>query len=188
MERAYFREEQRFRQPWMWAVGASNSAVCFWILYRIWSRGGLAQEPLGKAVCVSLIALGGPTMFWWARLLTVVEDDRLHGSASGRSSSAETSPHRKSYGFKPRSTVPYWSTAAGASRWRPGKGKAYNVSGNRGVRLTLSDGEKAPGRLAASGGIGGGHRPGKGQTLAYRFCGLLNRESWHRLHTPYSGS
>lgn len=140
MERTHFREEQRFRQPWMWAVGALNSAVCLWILYRIWSRGGLAQEPLGTAMA-SFIALGGPTMFWWARLLTVVEDNRLRVSFRPFLVRRKL-PTAEIVSFGATEYSPILEYGGWGVRWRPGKGKAYNVSGNRGVRITLSDGEE----------------------------------------------
>ena len=141
MNQAQFREEQRFRQPWVWVVVVLSSAISFWLLYRIWSRGGLAGEPLGADVAL-LIAFGGPTMFWWARLLTIVEGDRLRVSFRPflvrRNLPASEIVQFSSHG----STVPILEYGGWGLRWRPGKGKAYNVSGDRGVRLTLSDGEK----------------------------------------------
>lgn len=140
MNQAYFREEQRFRQPWTWMVVVLSSAVSFWLLYRIWSRSGFAEEPLGAAVA-SLIAFGGPTMFWWARLLTVVEDDRLH--ISFRPFLVRRNlPASEIVRFQATEYSPILEYGGWGLRWRPGKGKAYNVSGDRGVRLTLSDGEE----------------------------------------------
>ncbi len=134
-----YREEQRFRQAWIWALvilcaGASWAAAVgllrseaadttWWIAGPVWILCGLVI----------------PVLFAVLRLVLVVDDDsvlidyrplRLRRIALDDIASAEAVTYRpiREYGG--------WGIRGiGAKR-------AYNVSGDRGVQLVLTDGRR----------------------------------------------
>jgi hypothetical protein len=145
-----FREVQRFRQPWIWALILPTSLL----LVLLFSYGMVTQLFLGhpwgdKPMSDTMLAIFGSFMillglgllylFFYMELVTEVRNDGLYVR------------------FFPfvRRTIPFDSIRRCEARtYRPireyggwgirygGKGKAYNVSGNQGVQLELSDGEK----------------------------------------------
>jgi hypothetical protein len=115
------------------------SVVSLGILYRKWTAGELVEEPGGSAVTF-LIGAGGPTLFCVMKLVTTLDSNHL---------SLRFSPlrHRKiPLNEIVRWEGPYYNPlleyGGWGLRWRPGKGKAYNVSGRRGVQLHLAGGEE----------------------------------------------
>ena len=140
MDRTYFEEEQRFRQPWLLAVVLVCFLVSISTLYLWWTRGGLAAARPGTIIAV-LAGFGVPALFWWARLLVIVEDNRLHVRFRPFLARWDIPVARISR-FEATGYHPLLEYGGWGVRWRPGRGRAYNVSGNRGVKLTLSDGEE----------------------------------------------
>ena len=143
-----FREVQRFQQPWLWAL-ILFAAGFAWItfvygLFSSLSRDEGAGE-LWIAVLVWVLAgLGLPALFIFCRLVVEVRSDglyyryhpfhrRMHRIAWGEVGTAEARTYR-----------PIMEYGGGGSRagWRRGRGKAYNVYGNRGVQLELADGKR----------------------------------------------
>ena len=130
VDRAYFSEEQRFRQAWLWAGLAASSALS---LKRWRRRGGWVP---GLEALASVASVG---WFAWGRLVVRVEPEALEVRFTpfvrrrvplGEISSWQVVTYRpvRDYGG--------WGI-----RWRPG-GWAYTVSGDRGVRVRLKDGRE----------------------------------------------
>jgi hypothetical protein len=134
-----FREVQRFRQLWLWAL------LAFVCVVSVVSIG-----PVGLAVA------GVVVVFMWSlRLETEVREDGvylklapLHRSFQHVAWDAIESV--ESVRYRPLLEYGGWGI-----RWRPGK-LAYNVSGSRGVRLGRPDdrellvGSQRPDELATA--------------------------------------
>jgi hypothetical protein len=117
-----FREVQRFRQPWLWALLAFVCVV-----------SSVSGGP-GGLVVASVIVL----FMWSLRLETEVRDDGLYLKLaplhrSFRHVAWEAIESVESVRYRPLLEYGGWGI-----RWRPGK-LAYNVSGSRGVRLGRPD-------------------------------------------------
>lgn len=134
-----FREVQRFRQRWLWALLGIVGAVSV-------ASGG----PVG------LLVTGAIVVFVWSlRLTTEVREDGLYVRFWPFHRSFEQVPWRaiaaaESVHYRPLSEYGGWGI-----RWRPGR-VAYNVRGSRGVYLTGHDrrdillGSQQPDELAAA--------------------------------------
>ena len=145
-----FREEQRFRQIWIWLLilplGIGGIAFFGWAMVEQLVRG----RPVGNQPMPDLmLMIVGPLfillmagLLWLmsvARLVTEVRDDGIH---------IRFYPlHRDFHGFlwqeiesfeactyRPVLDYGGWGIRYGSG------GKAYNVSGNRGLRLALGGG------------------------------------------------
>lgn len=86
-----------------------------------------------------MIGVGGPLLFYATKLVT-----RLN--STGLSLRFFPLRHREVplddiVRWGPRSYNPILEYGGWGLRWKPGKGKAYNVGGSRGVQLHLADGE-----------------------------------------------
>ncbi len=147
-----FREEQRFRQPWLWGlVGGMTAATLVpvaWgtvqqlVLRRPWGNRPMSDAGL-LALCVGIVVFDAAVVWLVAaaRLTTVVVRDglrlrfrpfhrRWHTFAAGDIEAAEATDYRPilDYGG--------WGIRFGR------RGKAYNVSGHRGVQLRLRGGHR----------------------------------------------
>jgi hypothetical protein len=128
VDRAYFSEEQRFRQVWLWAALAASSAVS---LERWRRRGGWVPAP---GVLVSAASLG---WFAWGRLAVRVGPGALEVRFAPFV--RRRVPLREVVSWQAVTYRPVRDYGGWGIRWRPG-GWAYTVSGERGVRIRLRDG------------------------------------------------
>jgi hypothetical protein len=139
-----YRETQHFRQLWLWAL------VLFIALLSIY--GAFQQLILGKpfgnnpapdSVMVILAIIFGivlPLFMFKTNLTTEVHSDGLYFRffpfhLSFRGIAAEEIRGYEACIYRPIRDYGGWGIRYGR------KGKAYNVSGNRGVRLELSKGK-----------------------------------------------
>jgi hypothetical protein len=142
-----FREEQRFRQLWVWLLILPLSAGMIgffaWAVVEQLVRGHpVGNQPMSDLMLMIvgplLIALmaGLLWLMWAARLVTEVRDDGIY---------IRFFPfHRDFHGFlwdeiesfEVRTYRPVLEYGGWGIRFGSG-GKAYNVSGNRGLQLTL---------------------------------------------------
>lgn len=147
-----FREEQRFRQMWIWLLTLPLCVGIIGLFAWIMVVQLLLGRPVGNQPMPDLmLMITGPLfmllmagllwMMWAARLITEVRDDgiyirffpfhrRFHGFRWGEIESSEACSYRPilDYGG--------WGIRFGAG------GKAYNVSGNRGLQLTFGGGRR----------------------------------------------
>jgi hypothetical protein len=147
-----FVEVQRFRQPWLWALLIVSTvtpvALFGWGLYvqlvvgRPWGGKPMSDVALILSGCGAIVlAVGIVTLLWTARLTVVVDDHGLsvryvpfHWSMKKIPLHDVTSVEAVTY--SPILEYGGWGMRCGR------KGKAYNVSGNRGVLLTFTNGKR----------------------------------------------
>lgn len=138
-----FREQQRFTQVWLWLILAAMSTVYIWgfVQQVLFSRpwGDHPASDLALTVLVLLMAGGLPLLMFCCRLVTEVRADALYV----RFIPFHLRPVRIDYATITSCLAVKYSPLLDYGGWglRYGRsGKAYNVSGNLGVRLEFSAG------------------------------------------------
>lgn len=145
----YFFEEQRFRQKWLWIILLlSILFITIFFAYGIVRQIILGQpwgdRPMSDIALIivglfSIILMGGMTyLFYTLKLITEVRNDCIHIRYF------PTSQQRIPFHNIKKCEVRRYSPIREYGGWgiRYGrKGKAYNVSGNRGVQLELFQGK-----------------------------------------------
>ncbi len=150
---ASFREEQRFRQPWLWVLlfgcalaglfgaGTFVYGMVKQLIYgqpwgdRPMSDTGLAVVGGVAILCSLLAAFGAPWLLYAVRLVAEVRDEGLYVRFfpfRGRTIAFDRIRHCEARTYRPILEYGGWGI-----RWGL-RGKAYNVSGNRGVQLDIS--------------------------------------------------
>lgn len=145
-----FHEEQRFRQFWLWILLLSVSVICTIAvtvaMFELAKRYGGIFAVTGEdrwAFLGFLVgftgALGVPLLFYFLRLTTTVRPDGLFiqfflPHLHPRRISLDNVVSVKAVTYHPIAQYGGWGIRY---TW---KGKAYNVSGNRGVRIDYSNG------------------------------------------------
>jgi hypothetical protein len=142
------RETQSFVQPWLWVL-IIVAAGFAWFTFLFELFGSLSEgEGSGQvwlaALIWALVGLGLPALFLTTRLIVEVRPDglyyrfspfhrRVHHIGLGEIKKAEARTYNpiREYGG--------WGIRGG---WKKGIGKAYNVYGNRGLQLELTNGKK----------------------------------------------
>jgi hypothetical protein len=139
----FYREVQRFRQPWLWLLIAGVFGVTVWgFVQQIILGKPFGQNPASDTVMMIMAFVFGlafPVLFLVANLTTEVRSDGLYYRffpfhLRFRRLTAESLVSHEVRTYKPIRDYGGWGI-------RYGRGsKAYNVSGNRGVMLEMSDG------------------------------------------------
>lgn len=140
----FFHEKQRFRQAWLWAIIAIPVVISLYFLtYQILLGKSIGDRPMPDWMVILFVLIFGlalPVSLYTAELRIKVTKDGLH---------VKFFPiHRKWLLFSPieiekfelrqyRPVVDYggWGIKNGIA------GKAYSISGNKGVYLTLLNDE-----------------------------------------------
>ena len=159
-----YREVQRYRQPWIWVMMLGSCGLVVWlfgygmvqqlVLGRPWGNQPMSDVGLTIAFIVTLAITGGLLLlFWWMQLIVEVREDGifLHFKPMKR----RTVRFEEIESVEPcqyRPIVEYggWGIRRGRKGW------AYNVSGNKGVRVEFHDGKhlligsQRPAELAAA--------------------------------------
>ena len=138
-----FHEEQPFRQPWLWLLILGLAALQWWgfvqqiVLGQPW---GTNPAPDWMMVLLwLLIGIGMPLFFLYLRLIVTVTDEAIN--ICFRPLTRRTIAIADITHFEARSYAPLREYGGWGIRGWGGK-RAYNVSGKRGVELTLADGRK----------------------------------------------
>ena len=126
----YFREEQRFRDSWLWLAIAIPLALAFWVVL------ATPGAPVSAAIAVVGVAIAVGALFGLAYLETTVTDDavivKFHGLWPTRriklDDVADYAPMH--YGMWDSGG---WGVHLGLA------GMTYNVSGNEGIHFRLKD-------------------------------------------------
>lgn len=143
MSEALFIESQQFRQPWMWGLLLLGLAAVSGGTFVAFQRQAAPTWSKALLSVATLLVLAVIALVYFAELKTVVRPDGLYVRffpfhlsevriAPGELEAAEAveyQPMRDYGGWGIR-----WSNA----------GKAYNVRGNRGVKLTFRDPGRKP--------------------------------------------
>jgi hypothetical protein len=141
----FYREVQRFRQPWLWLLVAGVSGISIWsFVQQIILGKPFGQNPASDAGVVIIAVIFGPAfpiLFYAINLTTEVRSDGLYlrffpFHLGFRRIPAETLNRCEVQTYRPIRDYGGWGIRYGRG------GKAYNVSGDRGVILGLSDGSR----------------------------------------------
>lgn len=139
-----FREVQWITQVWVWLL-VSFAAAGAWatfilqVIVRIDPEAELVSDLVAWVVWLT-VGVGLPLLLFLTRLEVVVKLDRLLVSYRPFASKTFLSQEiTKCYArrYKPIREYGGWGV-----RWSPSNGRAYNMSGDRGVQLELADGKK----------------------------------------------
>jgi hypothetical protein len=132
-----FREEQRFRQPWLWVLVVASlllviatfliGVVQQLVLGRPWGNNPMSDTGLVvTALLVTALCAGILILYGTMKLVVEVRQKTVHVK------------FRPFVTYHPIRDYGGWGIRFSLT----GKGRAYNVSGNRGVLLTLSNGKR----------------------------------------------
>jgi len=143
-EKVLYREVQHFRQAWLWAflIAILLMAVYSIVQQMAWGRP-FGSNPAPNVILMVIVAIFGvafPTFFYLMNLTTEVHGDGLYFRFFPFHRSFRVIPWRnlKECGVRNYSALRDY----GGWGIRYGReGKAYNVSGNRGVQLRLTNGD-----------------------------------------------
>jgi hypothetical protein len=137
----HFREVQQFRQPWLWIVLLATLAPLAWSFYVLRERGSpLSRNPVAisglllPACIVLLLAV----WFYMVKLVTEVDDREVRAQFvrlwRPRHIPFGEIREAKAVTYRPIREYGGWGVRRGRNGW------AYNVSGDRGVRIVYRDG------------------------------------------------
>ena len=139
-----FRETQRFKQWWVWAILiASNGLVLTLLLTQFQALLNGAGDLLEYVVlCIGALVLLAPTvLFLFVRLDTIIDNERI---------AVRLYPFHIRYRFYTRQEVAQCSLR----KYRPigeyggwglrgsARNRAFNISGDHGIQLVLANGNK----------------------------------------------
>jgi len=140
-----YTESQRFGSWWMRGLLAVLFAFAMWgliqqvVLDRPW---GTNPAPDAVLILIALIfGLFLPAFMLSIRLKTEVRSDGIYVRFIPMHLGWVRLPHESIAAFEATTYRPLRDYGGWGIRWGP-KGKAYNVSGNRGVLLTLQNGKR----------------------------------------------
>jgi hypothetical protein len=144
MARAYFNEIQRFRQWWIWLIIViSIGTYAFAIISSFTSAEENKATDDIILIAISIIPVLLVVMFFSLRLVTRIRNDGVYVQFKP----LQIKPKHihpgdiKSFEirrYRPLTEYGGWGIRAGGRKY----GKAYNVSGNIGLQLYLSNGKK----------------------------------------------
>ena len=143
--RPIYREVQQFRQGWIWTVVVAIAGL-IWVAgvrQLILNRpfGGQPMPDILLVIFWLIFGIGFPALFLFCRLVIEVRDDGIYIRFSPFHLSFRRIGFEKLKEYEVRTYRPIreyggWGIRSGS------KGKAYNVSGNRGVQLVLTNGKR----------------------------------------------
>lgn len=137
-----FREEQRFRQVWIWVLVLGVAALQWWG----WIQQILLGQPFGDNPAPDwmmwlfwiLFGIGLPLFFFFLRLVVEVREDGVwlrFIPLTTRTIPFEEIERCEATDYQPVRKYGGWGIRGFANN------RAYNVSGNQGVRLHLRNGQ-----------------------------------------------
>jgi hypothetical protein len=140
-----YREVQRFHQLWLWVIVLAISVLAIYgFIKQVITGEPFGNNPAPDAVMIVLLVifgLGFPILFYVMNLTTEVRSDGLYHRfypihLSFRRIGLENIVKYEVVTYSPLREYGGWGIRYG------GKGKAYNVYGNRGVQLELRNGNR----------------------------------------------
>ena len=138
----YFREVQRFRQPWYWAIQIPALAALACMVFRQLVLGRpVGSHPASNTSLAIIAATIALFVVWFIKLelVTEVRDDvlnvRFRGLSVRRAIPLAEIRHFEARTYRPIRDYGGWGVRRGAG------GTAYSVCGKRGVQVQLADGK-----------------------------------------------
>ena len=141
----FFRELQYFRQWWLWLIvlfiaGLSWHAAVEQLILGIPAGNNPASDPEVLVIWV-VFGILFPALFWFSRLITEVRSDGLYICFFPFHLSFKKIPFTQIKKYEARTYSPIGDYGGWGIRYGF-EGKAYNVTGNRGVQLEFVDGKR----------------------------------------------
>ncbi|MAD50840.1 MAG: hypothetical protein CMC95_06045 [Flavobacteriales bacterium] len=141
----YFKEEQYFRQKLLWLVLLFFPAFSLYGLYQqVMMGNAIGDNPLSDEGLISfslIVGLGLPVIFWFMKLKLRVSKEGLHYQFFPVHFKERLIPFEDITNFKARTYSPLKEFGGWGIRFGF-ESKAYNVSGDKGLQLELSNGRK----------------------------------------------
>ena len=140
-----FHEEQQFRQPWVWIIIIPPTLILWYIAL----QELVFDNPVGNsnasdtALFLFWVLLGIllPLFFYKLKLITEVRENGLYIRFLPFHRSFKRIPLEQLKKHEVRTYRAITEYGGRGITWGPA-GKAYNVSGNRGVQLEFTDGKR----------------------------------------------
>lgn len=141
----FYREVQRFRQLWLWLLITAIFSISMWgFVQQIVLGRPFGQNPAPDAAMMIIALVFGvalPALFYFTNLTTEVHSDGLYYRFFPFHWSFHRIPTECLVKYEVWSYRPIKDYGGWGIRYGRGS-KAYNVSGDRGVMLELSDGQR----------------------------------------------
>jgi len=140
-----YREVQRFRQVWLWAVVLAISGLqCYALVEQLLFNRPFGDNPMQDIPLIIywvIFGIGLPMLLFFSKLITEVCDDGIYIRFSPFHWIFRRIAFTEIRQCEARTYHPIRDYGGWGIRVRC-KGKAYNVSGNRGVQIELINGDR----------------------------------------------
>ena len=139
-----YREVQHFRQVWLWLLLLCLAGVAIYaVVEQLILDKPFGSNPASDTVLIIIVVIFGfgfPIFFYFMNLTTEVRSDGLYYRFFPFHLSFHKIPLEDLKTYEVRTYSALREYGGWGIRWGL-NGKAYNVGGNRGVQLELSNGE-----------------------------------------------
>lgn len=139
-----FQEEQRFNQRWLWILIILTDIIPFIVIAFFLAKAAAAANwaigPLLGFLAFVVFAVGLPLFIRWTKLITEVRNEGIY-IRFVPFIRRRLIPYDQIQSCEARACSPIGEYGGWGIRWGP-SGKAYNMSGNRGVQLVFKDGKR----------------------------------------------
>ena len=140
-----YREVQQFRQVWIWVIVSALSGLMWYAAV----MQLLLHRPLGGSPMIDILSvlfwlifgIGLPALFFFGRLITEVRDDGIYIRFIPFHRTSHRIAFTEMKQYEVRTYHPIREYGGHGIRYGS-NGKAYNVSGDRGVQIELLNGER----------------------------------------------
>ena len=140
-----YREVQKFRQVWIWVVVLAIAGLQWYAaVEQLLLKRPFGDNPMPDillAVYLVIFGIAMPTLFFFSQLVTEVRDDGIYIRFFPFHKAFRRIAFTEVKQCKVRTYHPIREYGGWGIRVRC-KGKAYNVSGNRGVQIELLNGNR----------------------------------------------
>ncbi len=139
------REIQHFRQPWLWVLILFISIITLWgMIQQLFLGQPFGNNPAPDIVLIIIVIIFGfgfPYAFYTMNLTTEIRSDGIYYRFFPFHLSFHKIKLEDLAKYEVQTYNPIRDYGGWGIRWGS-KGKAYNVSGNRGVQLEYSNGKQ----------------------------------------------
>jgi hypothetical protein len=145
MKSPIYREVQQFRQVWIWVIVSALSGLVWYtavmqlLLHR--PLGGSPMTDIMLVIFWFIFGIGLPALFYFSRLVTVVREDGIYIRFFPFHRTSHKIAFTEVKHYEVRTYRPFREYGGHGIRYGS-NGKAYNVSGDRGVQIELLNSER----------------------------------------------
>ena len=140
-----YREVQQFRQVWIWVVVSALAGLVWYatvkqlLLHRPFGNTPMPDIPM--VINWFIFGIGLPALFFFSQLVTEVRNDGIYIRFSPFHRTFRKIAFTEMKQFEARTYRSFREYGGHGIRFSS-KGKAYNVSGDRGVQIELLNGKR----------------------------------------------